>query len=51
MSNDSPSSDFIEYTPPIIPSGQSKGVPEEYSKESPGFSTGCSPTTPVPFTS
>ena len=30
------------------PDGVSSGVPEVYSKLSPGSSTGCSPTTPGP---
>src|SRR5436190_1070117 len=35
----------------MVPTGVAMAVPLVYSKLSPGFSTGCSPTTPLPRTS
>ena len=41
----------IWYVPSITPNGVESGHPEVYSKDSPGFSVGCLPTTPGPRTS
>ena len=35
----------------MIPEGVLSGVPEVYSNDAPGVSTGCSPTTPSPWIS
>src|SRR5258708_19903219 len=51
ISNCSTFDRIIWYVPCIIPVGVFIGHHEEYLKDSPGARTGCSPTTPGPFTS
>jgi hypothetical protein len=46
----SPRAETIWYEPCIEPIGVCSGQKLVYSKASPGPSTGCSPTTPGPFT-
>jgi hypothetical protein len=50
-SNCSPLLETIWYDPSMTPKGVPSGHPDVYSKDSPGCSVGCLPTTPGPRTS